>query len=130
MEELPGRRDVDLTDRPRKRIVNMQQEDVVRAANGYVCGAIVVVALSVSAVSCAPPPGPLAIPGRDGGPRQTGGTRTGRAPRDVRMDAKPVAGKEPPTTLVAEDGTKCVVTESRYRDTKVGDEAWCVWRLP
>ena len=45
------------------------------------------------------------------------------------MDAKRVAGKEPPTTLIAEDGTKCVVTENRYRETNVGDEAWCVWRL-
>jgi hypothetical protein len=82
----------------------------------------------VVAAACGPPQ-PMAIPGRDGGPRQTGGSRNGRAPRDVRLDAKPVAGKEPPTTLIAEDGTKCVVTEDRYRETKVGDEAWCVWRL-
>jgi hypothetical protein len=46
------------------------------------------------------------------------------------MDAKRVAGKESPVTLIAEDGTKCVVTEDRYRETRVGDEAWCVWRQP
>lgn len=94
----------------------------------YVRAAAVMFTLVTGAGACAPPQ-PLAIPGRDGGPRQTGGARTGRAPRDVRMDAKRVAGKEPPTTLIAEDGTKCVVTENRYRETNVGDEAWCVWRL-
>lgn len=46
------------------------------------------------------------------------------------MDGKQVAAKEPPTILVAYDGTKCAVTEARYRETNVGDEAWCVWRLP
>jgi hypothetical protein len=70
----------------------------------------------------------MALPGRDGGPRQTGGGRTGRTPRDIRVDAKRVAGKEPPTTLIAEDGTKCVVTEGRYREIKIGDEAWCTWQ--
>ncbi len=88
----------------------------------------VVLTLVVAASACGPPQ-PMAIPGRDGGPRQTGGSKTGRTPRDLRMDAKRVAGKERPATLIAEDGMKCVVTEDRYRETKVGDEAWCVWRL-
>ena len=90
--------------------------------------AVILLMLVVGAGACGRPQS-LAIPGRDGGPRQTGASKTGRMPHNVRMDAKRVAGKEPPTSLIAEDGTKCVVTEDRYRETKVGEEAWCVWRL-
>lgn len=90
---------------------------------------LVALALITGGAGCAPPR-PLGIPGRDGGPRQGGGSNTGRTPRDIRADAKRVAGKQPPTTLIAQDGTRCVVTEERYRETNVGDEAWCVWQLP
>jgi hypothetical protein len=74
----------------------------------------------------------MAIPGsggRGGGPRQTGAT-TGRGPTDARVDAKRVTGKEPPTTLIAQDGTRCVVTEGRYRETEIGSEVWCAWTAP
>ena len=104
------------------------QEIVMTSANRCARAGLVVLALVVGTAACGSPR-PLAIPGRDGGPRQTGASRTGRNPRDVRMDAKRVAGKEPPATLIAEDGTRCVVTEGRYRETEIGDEAWCVWRV-
>ena len=91
--------------------------------------ALVALVLTVGAAACAPPQ-PLAIPGRDAGPRETDGTRTVNTPRDMRADAKRVAGKEPPTTLIAQDGMKCRVTEGRYRETNIGDEAWCVWERP
>jgi hypothetical protein len=100
----------------------------VRSGGSRARTSVALLALIVGAVACGPPLQPLAIPGRDGGPRQTGGASTGQKPRDVRMDAKRVAGKEPPTTLIADDGMRCVVTEARYRDTKIGDEAWCVWQ--
>jgi hypothetical protein len=53
----------------------------------------------------------------------------------LREDAEPapelarklVIAKEPPTELIAEDGTRCLTTESRFKRTRVGFEAWCVW---
>jgi hypothetical protein len=41
---------------------------------------------------------------------------------------KAVAAKEPPTRLVASDGTTCAVTEERYARAAVGDVVWCVWQ--
>ena len=33
---------------------------------------------------------------------------------------KPVEGKQPPTRLVARDGTSCVVSEQKYASTLIG----------
>jgi hypothetical protein len=90
---------------------------------------LVALLLTCMSTACGPPR-PMAIPGASGrgGPRQTGSSTTGAGPNDVRMDVKRVAGKEPPTTLIAEDGTKCIVTESRFRETEVGNKAVCAWR--
>lgn len=41
---------------------------------------------------------------------------------------KVVKGKEPESTLIAHDGTRCQVTEKRYRETVIGEKAWCAWR--
>ena len=81
-----------------------------------------------AAVACTQPQS-LGIPGRDGGPRPTEPSQDGMTPRNFRMDSKRVGAKAPPTTLIAEDGTKCVVSEKKFRDTNVGDEAWCEWRV-
>jgi hypothetical protein len=43
------------------------------------------------------------------------------------MDRKPVASKEPPSSLFADDGTRCVVSEKRFREVKPGDRVWCMW---
>jgi hypothetical protein len=75
----------------------------------------------------------MAIPGpggRGGGPRQAGSTAPRAGPKDIRLDLKRVAGKEPPTTLIAEDGTRCIVTEGRFRETEIGGDALCAWRAP
>ncbi len=40
---------------------------------------------------------------------------------------KPVASKETPTTLFAADGTRCLVTEEKFRNTALGDRVWCFW---
>jgi hypothetical protein len=41
---------------------------------------------------------------------------------------KTVAAKEPPGTLVAVDGTICIVPSNRFESVKVNDKVWCAWR--
>jgi hypothetical protein len=41
---------------------------------------------------------------------------------------KVVAAKEPPSTIVAQDGSSCLVTERRYDRIDVGSRALCTWR--
>jgi hypothetical protein len=94
------------------------------------CAAIVALALTCASPACGGPR-PLELPGpggRGGIPRE--GTTTRAGPKDIRLDVKRVSGKEPPTTLIAEDGTRCIVTEGRYREAKIGSDAWCAWRAP
>ena len=43
--------------------------------------------------------------------------------------SKRVVTKDPPSTLVAEDGTVCRVAPDRYADTKVGRAINCDWQL-
>jgi hypothetical protein len=84
---------------------------------------------SLSAGSCAPIR-PMSMPNRGGDPREMpGSTAEPRTTtRDLPTYLKVVAGKEPPTTLIAHDGSRCTVTERRYRDVQVGDDALCAWR--
>jgi hypothetical protein len=42
--------------------------------------------------------------------------------------SKVVAGKEEPVTLVALDGTRCIVPLGRFERTRPGDRVWCDWR--
>ena len=46
---------------------------------------------------------------------------------DVPLAQKVVHGKEPRTTLLAHDGTRCQVTEKRYNEIAIGEQVWCVW---
>ena len=46
------------------------------------------------------------------------------------LHRKAVVGKEAPSTLVARDGSRCVVDPGRYERREVGDRVWCVWRAP
>jgi hypothetical protein len=75
-------------------------------------------------------PQPLTIPGKARDPREMPGTTGNRAPArpEPAVASKRVSSKEAPATLVAEDGSRCIVTEGQYRDTRVGDTAWCAWR--
>ncbi len=43
------------------------------------------------------------------------------------FDRKPVASKEAPTSLVAVDETRCLVSEKKFHDTEIGTSAWCFW---
>lgn len=62
-----------------------------------------------------------AIDGKVPGQRAAGST-------EANVSRKRVDSKEEPATLVAADRTRCAVTEQRFRDTKVGDNATCDWR--
>ena len=62
-----------------------------------------------------------AIDGKVPGQRAGGST-------EPNVSRKRVDSKEEPATLVAADRTRCTVTEERFRDTKVGDNATCDWR--
>ncbi|HEX4931920.1 MAG TPA: hypothetical protein VFV33_02000, partial [Gemmatimonadaceae bacterium] len=66
--------------------------------------------LVVSLAACAP------LVGR-------GGDRGG----GTGLADKPVASKEPPTTLFAADGTRGLVTEEKFRNTVLGERVWCLW---
>ena len=45
------------------------------------------------------------------------------------VDRKTVASKGPAPWLVAEDGTACLTSESRFRRVRVGEPVWCHWTL-
>ena len=50
-----------------------------------------------------------------------------KSPPSVPLTRKQVASKESPSTLVAIDGAKCLVSADRYDGVKVGDLVWCGW---
>ena len=49
-------------------------------------------------------------------------------PVRMRYDTKRVAAKEGDGTLVAADGTRCVVPPATFDATRVGDDRACAWR--
>jgi len=53
-------------------------------------------------------------------------TRAGRGVMEGLND-KPVSTKEAPTSLVAADGTRCLVSEAKFRETAAGERVWCFW---
>jgi len=91
------------------------------------CAALV---LALGASACVGGPQPLRIPRGGHDPRETPGSRGDRGARvlEAALTSKVVAGKEPPTTLIAEDASRCTVTEGRYREIQIGDRALCAWR--
>ncbi|MFN2564050.1 MAG: hypothetical protein ABR499_03455 [Gemmatimonadaceae bacterium] len=52
----------------------------------------------------------------------------GRRGELIQVSEKVVAGKQAPSTLLAEDGSRCTVTKKRFEDTREGDRATCGWR--
>lgn len=51
----------------------------------------------------------------------------GTHPGQSGLASKNVARKEPPTSLIAIDNTRCLVTEEKYRNTPVGARVTCYW---
>ena len=47
---------------------------------------------------------------------------------DRGLERKTVESKEPPSRLVAVDGTVCIVSGSRYGSVEPGDRVLCDWR--
>jgi hypothetical protein len=41
--------------------------------------------------------------------------------------SKPVQWKTPPTRLIAQDGTSCVVSKEKFDSATVGTSVWCTW---
>jgi hypothetical protein len=83
---------------------------------------------SLSAGGCASVR-PMSMPNRGGHPREMPGSAAEprMTTKELQTYVKVVAGKEPPTTLIAGDGSRCTVTERRYRNIQVGDDALCAW---
>lgn len=79
-----------------------------------------VVAGAAFAIGCAP--GPARIGSRDG----LIGVETGV---QLGWRTKRVATKQPPETLLAEDGTVCRVSPDRYAATEVGVGVACDWQI-
>src|SRR5688572_18058151 len=58
-----------------------------------------------------------------GNPAANGATR-----RDgPAFGLKLVYGKQPPSSLIARDGTQCGVSEERFERTIIGRSVWCIW---
>jgi hypothetical protein len=100
-----------------------------RRRNSLVALVLTCVCLSVLAVSSCRVR-PLTMPGGDRDPRALPGSPDDRVTRvdDAQVSLKRVSAKEAPATLVAHDGTRCSVSEKRYTETNIGDDALCVWR--
>lgn len=47
--------------------------------------------------------------------------------KTVGLTDKPVSAKEAPNSFLAADGTRCLVSEQKFRDTPEGTKVWCFW---
>jgi hypothetical protein len=84
---------------------------------------VAILALTLAVMGCAPYQH-LKKPGGDREmPTGTSSREGGRS----EVGRKAVYGKEDPATLVAQDGTRCAVTDKRYRETALGEVVWCAW---
>lgn len=55
--------------------------------------------------------------------------RPGERQRDRDVTQKVVVSKEKPTSLIAADGSRCLVTSGKYSKTDLGDRVWCLWNV-
>ena len=93
--------------------------------------ASVAVALAIGAASCIRPG--ILITGADGrkmGNRELPKGVSSTAANDTGTAApkrKQVTQKEPPSTLVAKDDTRCEVSPAEFEQTSVGSVVFCAW---
>ena len=80
-------------------------------------GHAVALALVLGCAGCARPP--FIEADRSGGV-------TARSDR-IGWYTKKVVAKQPPTSLIAEDGTICRVVAERFRDIAIGATQYCNW---
>ena len=53
--------------------------------------------------------------------------RAGTVPLPDRWGPKAVEGKQPPSRLLARDGTSCSVSKKKFESTVLGASVWCAW---
>jgi hypothetical protein len=70
---------------------------------------------------------PQGIPGGDG---RTMPQQRGVKGRTSGVSSKVVNGKRAPVTLIADDKTECVVPESKFKETAIGEKVLCGWASP
>lgn len=87
---------------------------------------VAILALAFAAMGCARYQ-TVQKPGGGGAREMPTGT-TSQGNRTSPLGRKAVYGKEDPATFIAQDGTRCSVTEKRYRETALGEIVWCAWR--
>ena len=69
---------------------------------------------------------PQGIPGGDGRTMPGQGTMG----REAGALWKTVRGKREPASLIADDKTECIVPESKWKETSIGEKVLCDWRSP
>jgi hypothetical protein len=82
---------------------------------------VAVVALACHKIPSRPPIG--GQPG-EGGRELPPSIRTGESELSSRI----VKGKEEPNILLADDRSRCRVSEKKYRETAIGEAVLCAWR--
>jgi len=65
--------------------------------------------------------------GGHGGHGGGGGVTPSGSSDGASVSEKVVPAKQEPSTLIAFDGTRCVVTANRFRETVIGEKVWCAW---
>lgn len=85
-------------------------------------GRSLAIAAAVSAIVVGCAPGLVRAGSRDGMIGVESGVRLG-------WYTKRVATRQPPSTLLAEDGTLCRVSPDRYAATEVGTMVQCDWQI-
>ena len=53
--------------------------------------------------------------------------RAGSSPLPDRFGPKAVEGKQPPSRLLARDGTSCSVSKKKFESAVLGSSVWCAW---
>ncbi len=93
-----------------------------RPAPMFACLLVAVVACQHSNPRGQPFPGTgrTIKPAGSAQPNTAAGSNSGLSRREV-------ASKAAPATLYATDGGHCKVTPDRFKETAVGDRAWCNW---
>ena len=57
------------------------------------------------------------------------GIPLGAGPDAPALQRKRIESKIAPSTLVAGDGTRCVVSAEKYASTNLDEHVWCIWAV-
>ena len=88
---------------------------------------IVLIGVALAASACLPNFTKTGrYPGADGGRELPAGVSAREAP--TQMGEKVVSDKVEPNTLIAADRMSCTVSEAKWRETVIGEKAFCAWK--